>query len=421
MTTVETSQPDQLKRTVGLSGAILLGLGSILGTGAFIGLALAVGISGALTPYALLLAGLLAGCNAMSSAQLAAAHPVSGGTYAYGYRFLSPTAGVTAGTCFMLAKSASAAAAGLGLAIYLFPQFNTNIIAACLIIGITGLVALGLRRANIVNTVLVGITISVLIWLAVVGLTSSSSTPSFERSISPPDFLQSTALLFVAFTGYGRIATLGEEVRNPRSTIPKAIIATIFVSTALYFAVLLSGLNVLGVDGIEKTSLAQFAPLQMVADTLGHSPLILAISIAAATAMAGVALNLILGLSRVLLAMGRQGDAPRFVATLNSSSEPLRAVWLVGIAIACIALLGGLKLVWSFSAFTVLVYYAITNLCALRLAPADRLYPRWISWVGLIGCAGLAVFVDWRVILLGTALILLALILRKVLRRSSKI
>ena len=113
-----------LKRTVGLPGAVLLGLGSILGTGAFVGLGLAVGISGALTPYALLLAGFLAACNAMSSAQLAAAHPVSGGTYAYGYRFLSPSAGFTAGTCFMLAKSASAAAAGLGLAAYLAPGLN---------------------------------------------------------------------------------------------------------------------------------------------------------------------------------------------------------------------------------------------------------------------------------------------------------
>lgn len=412
MTEVKTPEPKQLKRTVGFPGAVLLGLGSILGTGAFVGLALAVGISGAMTPYALLLAGLLAGCNAMSSAQLAAAHPVSGGTYAYGYRFLSPAAGFTAGTCFMLAKSASAAAAGLGLAIYLFPQFNTNIVAAYLIIGITALVALGLRRANMVNTALVVITVSALIWLAVAGLFSPASAPSIERTISSPDFLQATALLFVAFTGYGRIATLGEEVNNPRSTIPKAIIATIFISTALYFAVLLSGLNVLGVDGIEKTALAQYAPLQMVAKTLGHSPLTLTISIAAATAMAGVALNLLLGLSRVLLAMGRQGDAPKVFARLSAKSEPLIAVWGVGIAIALIAAFGGLKLVWSFSAFTVLAYYAITNLCALRLAPADRLYPRVISWLGLIGCAGLALFVDPSVIFAGTALLVAALGLR---------
>lgn len=414
MTEATKAAPQQLKRSLGLPGAVLLGLGSILGTGAFIGLALAVGISGALTPYALLLAGLLAGCNAMSSAQLAAAHPVAGGTYAYGYRFLSPTAGFTAGTCFMLAKSASAAAAGLGLAAYLAPQFNNNLLGAGLILTITALVALGLRRANIVNTALVVTTVIFLIWLAMAGVSAETPSQITDQPISPYAFLQATALLFVAFTGYGRIATLGEEVREPRKIIPRAIIATIFISTALYFAVLMSGLNVLGVGNFGLTT---HAPLRAVADHLGHSPLILAISIAAATAMAGVALNLVLGLSRVLLAMGRQGDAPRFFARLNTSSEPTRAIWMVGIAIALIAALGGLKLVWSFSAFTVLVYYAITNICALRLAPADQLYPRAISWLGLIGCAGLAVFVDLHVIIAGTAIILGAIGGRAVLTR----
>ncbi len=418
MTDASDTHAYQLKRTLGLPGAILLGLGSILGAGAFIGLGLAVGISGALTPYALLLAGLLAGCNALSSAQLAAAHPVAGGTYAYGYRFLSPTAGFTAGTCFMLAKSASAAAASLGLAAYLAPQLNSNFMGAALVLLITAMVALGLRRANIVNTVLVTITLVALIALAGLGLSAGTATTSVERSISVPNFLQATALLFVAFTGYGRIATLGEEVSAPRKTIPRAIIATIFISTALYFAVLLSGLNVLGVDGFEKAQLSTQAPLSMMADYLRHSPLKLLISIAAATAMAGVALNLLLGLSRVLFAMGRQGDAPKIFSKLSSSSEPILAIWSVGIFIAVLVAVGGLKTVWNFSAFTVLVYYAITNICALRLAPVDRLYPRLISWLGLLGCAGLAVFVDGYVIVAGTVIILGAVGLRSILTRS---
>ncbi|WP_427453454.1 APC family permease [Litorimonas sp. WD9-15] len=412
---------DALKRTVGLPGAVLLGLGSILGTGAFVGLGFAVGISATLAPIALLFAGLLAGCNAMSSAQLAAAHPVSGGTYAYGYKYLSPTAGFTAGTCFLLAKSASAAAAGLGLAAYLLPQIGlgalqNNIVGAGLILLITAFVALGLRRANLLNTVLVTFTLVALIWLCISAtLTIEPPRDASSRPVSPPAFLESIALLFVAFTGYGRIATLGEEVTDPRRTIPKAILATIFISTALYFALMLSGLNVLGAAGFADATRDTEAPLRAVADELKRSPLILAVSIAAGTAMAGVALNLLLGLSRVVLAMGRQGDLPKLLAQLNKSSEPVRAVWLVGIAIALIALFGGLKLVWSFSAFTVLVYYSLTNLSALRLPKEDRLYPRLFSWLGLFGCAGLSVFVDWRVIVLGSALILVALGLRAIL------
>lgn len=414
---------DTLKRTVSLPGAVLLGLGSILGTGAFVGLGLAVGVSGSLAPVALLLAGLLAGCNAISSAQLAAAHPVSGGTYAYGYRYLSPLAGFTAGTCFLFAKSASAAAAGLGLAAYLLPLTGlseglSKAFAATLILIITACVALGLRRANIINTVLVGITLIALIWLSIAAFTHLNAPPAQDSlSVSTPAFLESIALLFVAFTGYGRIATLGEEVTHPRRTIPKAIIATIFISTALYFALMMSGLNVLGAAGFANATQDTQAPLRAVADRIGPSPLIWAISIAAATAMAGVALNLLLGLSRVVLAMGRQGDLPKALAQLNSASEPVRAVWYVGILIAIIALLGGLKLVWSFSAFTVLVYYAITNLAALRLPPNDRLYPRIVSWTGLLGCLGLSAFVDWRVIILGLGLIVTALVLRAVLRR----
>jgi len=410
-----------LKRTVGLPGAVLLGLGSILGTGAFVGLGLAVGISATLAPIALLFAGLLAGCNAMSSAQLAAAHPVSGGTYAYGYKYLSPSAGFTAGTCFLLAKSASAAAAGLGLAAYLLPQIGlvalpNNMVGAGLILLITAFVALGLRRANLLNTVLVTVTLVALIWLCLSAtMTIEPPRDASLRTVTPPAFLESIALLFVAFTGYGRIATLGEEVTNPRRTIPKAILATIFISTALYFALMLSGLNVLGAVGFADATQETQAPLRAVADELKRSPLILAVSIAAATAMAGVALNLLLGLSRVVLAMGRQGDLPKSLSQLNRSSEPIRAVWLVGVAIALIALFGGLKLVWSFSAFTVLVYYSLTNLSALRLPKEDRLYPRLFSWIGLMGCAGLSVFVDWRVIILGSVLIALALGLRAIL------
>lgn len=407
-----------LKRTVGLPGAVLLGLGSILGTGAFVGLGLAVGVSGSLAPYALLLAGLLAGCNALSSAQLAAAHPVSGGTYAYGRKYLNPTSGFIAGSCFLLAKSASAAAAGLGLVAYLAPSLglaslSPNLLAAGAILLITALVALGLRRANVVNTVLVSVTLIAVLALIFFSFGTSTIAVSVNGvSPTPHAFAQSVALLFVAFTGYGRIATLGEEVTAPRVTIPRAIIATIAISTALYFGLMLSGLHVVGADAFSSITRETQNPLLGVAEAIAEKPLILLVSIAAATAMAGVTLNLLLGLSRVVLAMGRAGDLPRAVSHLSPAQEPVRAVWLVGVAIALIALFGGIGAVWSFSAFTVLIYYAITNTCALRLPRKDRLYPRVISWLGLTGCAGLSVFLDWRVMVVGSALLLAALGLR---------
>ena len=412
-----------MDRTVGVRGAVLLGLRSILGTGVFVSLGLAVGVTGAWAVPALCLAALLAGLNALSSAQLAASHPVSGGTYAYGYRYLGPDFGFGAGLAFLLAKSASAAAAAIGLSGYVLAGFGmdpalTNPAASLVVVAMTGLVVLGLRRANPVNAVLVTITLLVLILLGGLALLSPAGEPAARPAIpfAPASFLEATALLFVAFTGYGRIATLGEEVRAPRRTIPRAIILTLLVSTGLYLAILTGGLNVLGAAPFADATTRTAAPLQAVAARLGAPWLSLLVIVAAVTAMAGVLLNLILGLSRVVLAMGREGDLPRRLGRLDRSGQPLAASLCVGAVIAGIAAFGGLALVWSFSAFTVLVYYAITNLAALRLSPAERLYPPIVPALGLAGCLGLSVWLQPVVILAATVILACALVLRRVLR-----
>jgi APA family basic amino acid/polyamine antiporter len=152
------------------------------------------------------------------------------------------------------------------------------------------------------------------------------------------------------------------------------------------------------------------APLQAIADTLGNGWLGWVLGIAAITAMAGVLLNLVLGLSRVLLAMARRSDAPRFLARVDEQrSSPVVSVWACGIVIACISLAGDVRTTWSFSEFTVLVYYAITSLAALRQPPGDRLYPRIIPAAGLAGCLALAFRVDATVWITGLALLVLGL------------
>ncbi len=415
-----------LKRQVRLGGATLLGLGSILGTGVFVSLGLAVGVAGNWAILALGLATLLATLNALSSAQLAANHPVSGGTYAYGYRYLRPELGFVAGLAFLLAKSASAAAAAIGLVSYLavlgrWQGLPVNAMAAGVVVLMTSLVALGLRRANLVNTLLVGTTLIALISLIVNVAMTASDTPATHLHtwppIAPPNLFEAAALLFVAFTGYGRIATLGEEVVAPRKTIPRAIIATLLVTGLLYLGVLASGLAVLGEGGFAHQMQTSVAPLQAIAAALDAPRLKAVLSLAAITAMAGVLLNLLLGLSRVAFAMGRQGDAPAILAKINPRSEPLIATLCVGGGIALIALFGGLANIWSFSAFTVLIYYAITNLAALQLSDEERLYPRFISWLGLVGCLGLSVWISPRAILIGSAILLAGLGLRASLKR----
>ena len=417
------TSPQSLKRTVGLPGAVLLGLGSILGTGVFVALGLAVGVAGQWAVAALGIAALLASCNALSSAQLAAAHPVSGGTYAYGYKYISPLAGFMAGWAFLLAKSASAAAAALSVIAYsaalLGIDIPLNILAAGLALIMSALVASGLRRASKANALLVGVTILGLVALIAATFIQAPIVCSIPSEIAPANLFQAAALLFVAFTGYGRIATLGEEVVNPRRTIPRAIIITLMVSAALYLAVLLAGISGLGLEPFAAKTLNGGAPLQALADTLNVPGLRQIIALSAITAMGGVLLNLLLGLSRVALAMGRNRDMPSVLARINTAGEPALAVWAVGIFIAAIALFGGLAMVWSFSAFTVLIYYSITNIAALQLPKSDRLYPRAISWLGLLGCLGLAAFVDIKVMAVGAVILVVGVLGRLVIKRPS--
>jgi len=414
-----------LRREVGLAGAVLLGLGSMVGTGVFVSVGLAAGVAGPSVLAATLLAGLVATANGLSSAQLAAAHPVSGGTYEYGYLWLSPAFGFTAGWTFLLAKSASAATAALGLSGYLLDALGGGpgpvhvVVSAAAAVAITAFVAGGIRRSNVGNAVVVGIALAGLAALvAFAAPTIASSGPArFDPLLPGRDagasasagigaFLHGTALMFVAYTGYGRIATLGEEVREPARVIPRAVIVTMVVSALLYLGVAAAGVGVLGAEAFGEAARRSAAPLEAVAAALDVPFLPAVLALSAVSAMAGVLLNLVLGLSRVLLAMARRGDAPEALARVDPArSSPVAAVWSCGLAVAALTLVGDVQTTWSFSAFTVLVYYAITNLAALRLPAEKRRFPRWIPAAGLVGCLGLAFWVEPRIWLVGSALL----------------
>ena len=414
---------NRLTRSLGVGGATMMGLGSIVGTGVFVSVGIAAGIAGPAVILAIALAALVATCNAFSSAQLAANHPVSGGTYAYGYRYLTPLLGFTAGWMFLCAKSASAATAALGFAGYLLLLVGGD--AAWLVplavlggAALTGVVLSGIRRSNWTNIAIVSITLAGLAYFVVGGAPTLVASGAdrlvpFFASPATPDaspwstVLHATALMFVAFTGYGRIATLGEEVREPRETIPRAIVLTVAVVSVLYMAVSVVAVGAIGADGLGAAAEGDAAPLQVAAQALPWPAIGFVVSVAALTAMLGVLLNLILGLSRVLLAMARRGDMPGVVATLNANrTAPTGAVLLTGGIILSLTLIGDVRTTWSISAFTVLIYYALTNLAALRLSPQERLYPPVIAMGGLAGCLFLAFWVE--PLIWGTGLALLA-------------
>lgn len=410
---------NQLVRHTSLVGAVLLGLGAIVGTGAYVSIALAAELSGAWVLLAILIAAAVAACNGLSSAQLAAVHPVSGGTYEYGYYFLNHWAGFTAGWLFVAAKSASAATAALAFGLYVLPALDLpqhlQIPLAVSILAILMLLVNGgVRRSNQANLVIVLISIGVLILFSVVAVSTANTaqqtsaldfTTGIDDAVGWREFFGAAALLFVAYTGYGRIATMGEEVANPERSIPVAIVVTLVVTTLLY---LLVGYALLHTDLVSQGTGDSELALVALTDRRWLS---IAVLVGAAVALLGVILNLILGVSRVILAMGRRNDLPSGMATLNPqrTSAPNSVYAATGV-MAVLALVGDVQLAWSFSAFTVLCYYAITNLAALKVPPEQRFIPKFVSVLGLMSSLGLVFFIDWYVFAAGCAFVAVGLL-----------
>jgi basic amino acid/polyamine antiporter, APA family len=395
----------ELRRELGLGGAVITGLGSILGTGAFVAIAIAFNFAGSWIILAAPVAALVAVFNGLSSAALASAHPVAGGTYEYGTRLLGEWPGYLAGWLFLVAKSASAATAALALGSLLGLGWAPAVIVALM----TGLVAAGIRRTTGVNLALVAVTIAGLIGFVILGRIGTLSAGFEAPTATTGGVLEAIAFLFVAYTGYGRIATLGEEVRDPAVTIPRAVIVTLAVTALLYTAVAWTVSGLWTGSGIAGSSLFE------ISRSLDGGFIV---SIAAAAAMAGVLLNLILGLSRVWLAMARRGDMPTALARVTDSS-PRVAVIVTGVVIAGLTLIGDLRVAWSFSAFSVLLYYAITNAAALKLTIDARMFPRWTAWAGMVSCVFLAGWLDPAVVGVSLAVIAAGVVWRLLWRQRT--
>jgi len=299
------NQPhQQLVRSASLGGAILLGLGSIIGTGAFVSIGFGVELAGSWIIWALLIAAAVATFNGLSSAQLAAIHPVSGGTYEYGYQFLNRQLGFTAGRLFVLAKSASAATAALAVGVALQtwlagPTWLVQVFAGLTLLLFTLLVLSGLRRSNRANAILVALAVGALIVFVAVSSQTPMPVADINHEPSWQNLLAAAGLLFVAYTGYGRIATMGEEVQNPRHVIPRAILATVVVVTLLYAAI---GWGIL--HYVPLTTSGDFVLSNLLPKGVWRQ----LVAIGAVVAMCGVILNLILGVSRVVLALAGRKD-----------------------------------------------------------------------------------------------------------------
>lgn len=374
----------------------------------FASFAPASAVAGAGLLIGLAVAAVVAFCNATSSAQLAAQYPTSGGTYVYGRERLGEWPGFAAGWTFVIGKTASSAAMALVFAAYVAPAGYTELVAILAITALTTVNYFGITRTAVLTKILVTAVLTVLVIAVVLGLTGSS-VPAVDGLGSLTEngwygILQSAGLLFFAFAGYARIATLGEEVVRPERTIPRAIVSALGIALLVYTLVAVTLLTVLGPELLASSS----APLVDLAVASGHSWASPVMRIGAGLAALGALLALIAGIGRTSLAMARHRDLPSYLAAVHPRySVPHRAEITLAVIVSVLVLTVDLRDAIGFSSFGVLLYYLVANLSAFTQDAEHRRYPRPLQVIGSIGCVVLIATLPVPSIVVGTVVVAL--------------
>ncbi|MEU0094217.1 APC family permease [Kribbella sp. NPDC006257] len=387
----EASQPG-LVRGLGLADAVVIGVGSMVGAGVFAVWAPAARAAGAGLLAGLVIAGIVAYCNAASSAQLAAVYPVSGGAYIYGRERLSPTLGFLAGCCFVIGKTASCAAMALTFATYVVPDpgWLRRGVALAAVLLLAAVNYRGVTRTARLTRIIVACSLAVLALVLI--LVQTSTGPHRFPSVWPGGtsvygVLQAAGLLFFAFAGYARIATMGEEVRDPARIIPRAVFIALLVAVGIYALIGLTLLSTVGADGLASSA----APLATAVSTADAAWAVSIVRIGAALASLGALLALIAGIGRTTLAMARNGDLPSWLAAVHPRYRvPHHAEVALAVVVGVLVLTTDLRGVIGFSSFGVLLYYAVANAAAFTQPRDQRRWSRVVNIVGLLGCVVLA-------------------------------
>lgn len=407
-----------LVRRLGTGDAVVIGLGSMIGAGVFAAFAPAAAAAGGGLLVGLAVAALVAWANATSSAQLAAQYPTSGGTYVYGRERLGPWWGYLAGWGFVIGKTASCAAMALTFAAYAAPAGWERPVAVLAVVALAAVNYRGVTRTARLTRILVVVVLLALAVVVLAGTVGGSSR--WDRvgglaDVSWYGVLQSAGLLFFAFAGYARVATLGEEVRDPRRTIPRAIQLALAATVVVYAVVAVTLLTALG----PAATAAAAAPLAAVVDAGSWGWAAPVVRVGAAAAALGALLALVAGVGRTALAMAREGDLPRGLAAVHPRFRvPHRAEVALAVVVCVLVLTVDLRGAIGFSSFGVLLYYLVANLAAWTQTGEHRRFPRVLQGVGAVGCVVLVATLPPGAVLGGAVVLAIGVLARLVRRRG---
>ena len=375
-------------RTLTLRNSIFLGLSSMIGAGLFINIAPAATISSYSLLFGLLIASILAFSNASSSAQLARLYPETGGTYVYARKVLGNSSSLVAGTTFIIGKIISSIAIALTFGHYLYPSSH-KIAGIALVFTIGTVNYFGASKTASVAKWFVYSVLGILLFyiFSVVSSDNFNFVIPITKGLTVESLLLSSSIWFFAFTGYSRLATFGEEVENPETIIPKAILTGLGITVSIYFLTTYATLGIINPDIIQNS----LTPLKVAFDISRFSNFSFLISIASTIATASVLLALIPGISRVVVAMSRDNYLPESLGSIHSK---FNSAYIADILVSIVVVVGILYFdvveAVKLSSFFVLLYYSITNYSVIKIKESRRLYPVITAYFGLFGCLLLA-------------------------------
>ena len=358
----------ELKRILGLRSAVIINLGAIIGAGIFVIIGIAAGKAGPAIILSIFISAIIAIFTGLSFSEIAQHISKEGGVYEYAKESFAPSAGFIGGTMWTFSNMIAISAVALSMGSYINSLFhlhlNLIIYGIPVIILFAVLNMLGIKNSAKTLSILVGVNVVILIIFIVSGLfyfKVSDFTDFAPRGFT--GIMEGSALIFFAFTGFSRITTVGDEVKNPEKNIPKAIIISIIISSALYATV-----AVVAIGLIPSSSLASAAaPLSAAIKVLHNPYLIVIIAVGGITATAGVVLTGILGTSRVLFAMGRDREIPERFGKIDKFGTPLYSILLSMTISLLFVYFVGFSTIIEASNVSVLIAYSIIDFSAIIL------------------------------------------------------
>jgi APA family basic amino acid/polyamine antiporter len=417
----------ELKRSLSLFDATAMALGAIIGAGIFVISGVAAGLAGPAVIVAIMIAGGVSSFTAFSFVRLSSKYAQEGGPYVYAKYVISDFAGFITGWIWLFANVVAGATVSIGLASYviaLFPQFPLVPIAVSGILILTVFNIVGIKQSSIFNVVLVLLKLSALALFIIIGsshLNFSLYQPFVPNGIS--GVLSAAALIFFAYTGFGRPATAAEEIKDPTRTIPRSIVLSLVLSSIVYILVGIVSIGLIPYQDLANSG----SPLS---DAISHGTNIpwlkVFVSFAAIVATVSVLLTTVIGVSRVSFAMARDGLLPKFMSkTHNRFATPYLAVLVSGVVMAILPMISGLKQIANVTNFGSLTAYALVNLCAIILVKRESikkitkrsLVRLAISSIGLVSCVSLLYFLSPQSWLIGFSWIAIGILYFMLKRR----